>query len=176
MVAAGNDQLHPSPASPNVFSITGHHCAIDLLCLTETWHDADSTILGRLRSATYTMSSIMRDRVQLTTCRSTTAASPFSPILISHSRRSTLPISRPRLRSSAHVPVLVVSLRSSSCCYGQARSRCSSSRRSLSNWCRWCSALNSTLRLCIISYRIAILCVISYRIGSLSLRAISCQH
>jgi len=54
--AAGNNQLHPSPASPalpGVFSITGRHCAIDLLCLTETWHDADTAVFGRLRGAAY---------------------------------------------------------------------------------------------------------------------------
>ena len=53
MVTAGNDQLQPSPASPDVFSITGRRRAIDLLCLTETWHDADSAVLGHLCDAAY---------------------------------------------------------------------------------------------------------------------------
>ena len=58
-------QLHI--ASSDVFSITGRHRAIDLLCLMETWHDADSAVLGRLRGTAYTTLSIMRDCVQLTT-------------------------------------------------------------------------------------------------------------
>ena len=53
MAAAGNDQLHLSPVSPDVFSITGHHRATDLLCAPEIWHDADSAVLGRLRGAAY---------------------------------------------------------------------------------------------------------------------------
>ena len=70
------------------------------------------------------MSSIVRDRIQLTTCWSTTVASPFSSMPISRCRRSTLLISQQRLTSSVHMPVSAVSLRSSSCCTGQARSRC----------------------------------------------------
>jgi len=65
MVAAGNDQLHPSPASrmsPDVFSITGHHRAIDLLCLMETWRDADSAVLGRLRGTAYNIVNHARPR------------------------------------------------------------------------------------------------------------------
>jgi len=77
MMAAGNDQQHLSPASPDVFSITGHHRALDLLCLTKTWHDADSAVLSYLHAAAYITSSIVRNHVQLTTCRSTTAASPL---------------------------------------------------------------------------------------------------
>jgi len=108
------------------------HRAIDLLCLTET-----GMMMTALFSVAYraplTTSSIVRDHVQLMTCRSTTAASPLSPVPILRGRRSTLPIIRPRLRSSVHVAVSAVSLRSSSCCTGQARICCSSSRRSLTN-------------------------------------------
>ena len=54
--AAGKNQLHLSPASStlsDVFSITGYHRTIDLLCLMETWHDSDRAVLGRLHGATY---------------------------------------------------------------------------------------------------------------------------
>ena len=63
--AAGNKQLQPSPtssASSDVFSITGRHHAIDLLCLTETWHDADSAVLGHLRGAAYNVVDRARPR------------------------------------------------------------------------------------------------------------------
>jgi len=106
--------------------------------------------------ALLTTSSIVRDRVQLTICRSTTAASPFSPVPISRCRRLTLPITD-RLRSSAHVPMSAVSLRSSSCCTGHAYSR---SRRSLTNW-RPCVKFDVAFMHCIASYRIAIFWVIS---------------
>jgi len=66
---------------------------------------------------------------------------------------STLPSSRPHLRSSVHVPVSAVSLQSLSCCTGQTCIRSSSSRRSLTNLRPCWSALNLTLRLCIILYR-----------------------
>ena len=78
MVAAGNDQLHPSPASPDVFSITGHHRAIDLLCITETWHDGDSAVLGRLCDAAYNVVDRARPRTAVRTCRSTMTASPLT--------------------------------------------------------------------------------------------------
>jgi len=48
----------------------------------------------------YTTSSIVRDRIQLTTCRSSRVASPFSSMPISRCRRSTLLISQQRLTSS----------------------------------------------------------------------------
>jgi len=60
-------QQPATPVARIVCSITGRNRAIDLLCLMETWHNADSTVLGRLRGAAYTSLSIVRDCVQLTT-------------------------------------------------------------------------------------------------------------
>ena len=57
-----------SPTSPNVFSITGCQRAIDLPCLRETWHDADSAVLGRLRVIAYTTSSIVPTLVKHGCC------------------------------------------------------------------------------------------------------------
>jgi len=102
-------------------------------------------------AAPLTTSSIVRDRVQLTTYRSSTVASPSSLVPISRCRRSTLPTSQSRLRSSAHVPVSAVSLRSSSCCTDQACSHCSSSRHSLTNSPQCWSSLHLTLHLCVVS-------------------------
>ena len=55
-----------------------HH--VDVLCLTETWHDSDSAVLGRLRSAGLT-SSIDRSHTSQTSaiCPSTILAWPSSP-------------------------------------------------------------------------------------------------
>jgi len=39
-----------------------HDRRIDLLCLTETWHDADSAVLGRLRRAGYNVVDRPRPR------------------------------------------------------------------------------------------------------------------
>ena len=174
--AAGNNQLHPSPASSmssDVFNITGRHRAIDLLCLTETWHNDDSAVLSRLRGVAYTTSSIVRN--------------PYS----------WWPVGQPRwhrhccwcwyrIVADRHcLPADHVWNRLRTCpcrlfrCgrrIGQARSRCSSSRRLLTNWRPCWSALKLMLHLCIVSYRIMIFCVISYHIVSFSLRAILCQH
>ena len=141
-------------------SITGRHHAVDLLSLTETWQDADCAVLVCLCGAAYNVVDRARPRTA-DDLSVNTAVSPFSPVPISRCRRLTFPITE-RLRSSVHVPVSAVSLRSSSCCTGQARSRCSS-RHSLRNWRPCWSALNLTLRLCIVSYH-DILWYRSYRI------------
>jgi len=51
----------PSINSAVVGSCRDHH--IDLLCLTETWHDADSAVLGRLRCNGYIVVDRPRPRV-----------------------------------------------------------------------------------------------------------------
>ena len=38
------------------------NCHIDVPCLTETWHDADSAVLGRLRNAGYNVADCPRPR------------------------------------------------------------------------------------------------------------------
>jgi len=54
LVAACNDQPYTRcPHQPHrlmtlVLLVNGHHRAVDLLCLMETWHDADSAVLGLL--------------------------------------------------------------------------------------------------------------------------------
>ena len=42
--------------------ITGHDPASDLLCLTETWHKADSAVLGHLCGAAYNVVDSARPR------------------------------------------------------------------------------------------------------------------
>jgi len=73
------------------------NCHIDVLCLTETWHDAASAVLGRLRRLDITLSTALVLAL-LMTCLSTTAASLLSlrPTLFCH--RSPSLISQ--LRSS----------------------------------------------------------------------------
>ena len=50
---------------------------LTVLCLTETWHDADRSSVGVVRPVS--PSSIARVRVFATTSQSTTAASRFLP-------------------------------------------------------------------------------------------------
>ena len=47
---------------------------VDIFCLTETWHDADSACIGRLRTGGFNVVDRSRPRV-VTTCQLTTAAS-----------------------------------------------------------------------------------------------------
>jgi len=83
----------------------------DLLCLTESWCDSDSAVLGRLRNAGHNVDDQPRHVVPVpTSCPSITAASPLSPLPISQSRQSSMPICRPRLKCYVSEPFSVSSL------------------------------------------------------------------
>ena len=135
--AAGKNQLHPSPAastSSDVFSITGHHRAIDLLCLMETWYDADSAVLSCLHGAAYNVIDRARPCTadELSVNHGSIGIVAGADIASSPVDIADAP-STFEIVCAAHVLVSAISLRSSSCCIGLARRRCSSSRHSLTN-------------------------------------------
>jgi len=102
--------------------------AVDLLCLTETWQDADCAVLGCLCGAAYNVVDRARPRTadDLSVNHDSVTLSSVS---ISRCRRLTLPIIR---------PLEIVRARARVGCFAAIVVR----------------ALNLTLRSCIISYRI----------------------
>ena len=47
----------------DVIELLAHHC-LSVLCLTETWHDVDSAVIARLRSAGFSVVDRPRLRVR----------------------------------------------------------------------------------------------------------------
>ena len=90
---------------------------VDLFCITESWHDADSAVLGRFRSAGYSVVINLNREPPATICLSTTVVLWSSLALMSHCRRSPLmACSRHHLSRCAFMLLLVDLLPSSSCC------------------------------------------------------------
>ena len=163
-----------------VFSITGHHRAVDLLCLTETWQDADCAVLSCLRGAAYNVVDHARRRTADDLwvnhgSVATVAGAQYRVVADRHcwsadhfwDRLRTCPCRLFRCDRRPAVPVRLTAAAAAADVH----------------WWTDARALNLTLRLCIVSYRIMhhivsyrdILCEID-RIVSFSLRAISCQH
>jgi len=180
--AAGNNQLQPLPTSPDVFSITGRDHTSDLRCLTETWHKADSAVLGHLCGAAYNvvdsarphtaddlLPSVNHGGVAIVTGADIALllidiADPPTMFEIVFARaQRTCPCRLFRCNRRPAVPARLTATAATADILWRTGPRC------------W-SSLNLTLCLCIVSYRVTIFCVISYCIVSFSLRAVSCQH